>query len=233
MAAWCPSNTLQRSQLQESWTHKSGAWGHSGYCTPQVSDAYMEETLEVTLSCSPYPKAAPTLAQQSRRNIRSFPPTREEEICSDGFSLLFLSVPKPLGKLSSLPSRWFWQPWTWKLLKRKSESREHCRAMQLVKGNNTRCCKTLSRTVRAGSIVLSRQEYVSLPAPPFWLCHPLEATYQDSMDCGANTLSYLRSKSIITANRARSRTLPKSSGQRCEPPFARPPITPSLHSTVF
>lgn len=194
----------------------------------------MEDTQEGTLSCPPYPKAAPALAQRSRRSIWSFPSPQEEEISSDGFSLLFLPVPKPLGELRSLPSRCFWQPPAWKLsLERKSESREHHIATQLIAGNNTRCCKTLSRTARAGSTVLSRQECGSLPAPPFWLHRPLEITYQDSMDQGANTLSYPRPGSSIATNWARSTAPPKSSSQWCESPSARPPITPPLHSAGF
>lgn len=60
----------------------------------------------------------------------------------------------------------FWQPQAWKLhLGRKSESRKHRIAAQLIAGNTTRCYKTLSRTARAGSTVLSTQEPVSLPAP--------------------------------------------------------------------
>jgi len=95
--------------------------------------------------------------------------------------------------------------------------------MQLIAENNTRFCKTLSRTARAGSTVLSRQECISLPPPPFWLHHPLETTYQDGMDCGANILSYQRSKSSFTVNQARNAAPPKSSGQWCESPFAGPP----------
>lgn len=60
----------------------------------------------------------------------------------------------------------FWQPQAWKVsLGRKSESREHGIATRLIAGNNTRCCKTLSRTARAGSTELSTQEPMSLPAP--------------------------------------------------------------------
>lgn len=124
----------------------------------------MEEPQEGTLPC-PLISGQHQLYPNNPENIWSFSHPQDEKICSGGFSLLFLPVPKSLGELSSLPSRCFWQPQGWKpSSERKSESREHHTATQLMAGNTTRCCKTREQQELTARCLSAHQSSACVPS---------------------------------------------------------------------